>query len=91
MMSLTMMSPHGRKNHTRPSNASGTRKDVGSTTKNTMRCVHASCRNWYEYWPCCSVSTNSTRPASQHRPSAPVLGRVCDLLAVLAENQSYKI
>lgn len=46
MMSLTMMSAHGRQNQMRPSKMSGTKNDDGTTVKKTMRCVHASCRNW---------------------------------------------
>jgi hypothetical protein len=45
MMSLTMMRPAGSMNHTRPSNIRGTKNDEGTTVKNTMRCVHANCRN----------------------------------------------
>ena len=63
MMSFTMINPEGRMNHTRPSNISGTKNEVGMTVKKTMRCVHANCRNWNGYCPCCSVTTNSTMPA----------------------------
>lgn len=46
MMSLTMMSAHGSRNQTRPSNTLDTKNDDGTNTVSRIMCVHAYCPNW---------------------------------------------